>query len=86
MRAILTAAILSLVITSALVAQRGRPPAPTLPPVVMTCAHHPDVLESKLGTCPYCKLPLVPVRLDSAWMCPVHTDVTESNGGTCRRC
>jgi hypothetical protein len=84
MRAILTAAILSLVITSAL-AQRAGPPAP-LPPVVMTCAHHPDVLESKPGTCPYCKLPLVPVRLDSAWMCPVHTDVTESGGGTCRRC
>jgi hypothetical protein len=52
----------------------------------MTCVHHPDVIESKPGTCPYCKLPLVPVRLDSAWMCPVHTTVTESAAGTCRIC
>jgi hypothetical protein len=86
MRAVLSAAVLLLLVTSALVAQRTRPPAPPLPPVVMTCAHHPDVIESKPGTCPYCKLPLVPVRIDSAWMCPVHTDVTDSNGGTCRRC
>jgi hypothetical protein len=86
MRAILTAALLLLLVTSALVAQRPRASAPPLPPVVMTCAHHPDVLEDKPGSCPYCKLPLVPVRLDSAWMCPVHTDVMESNGGTCRRC
>lgn len=85
MRAILTAAILSLLITAALMAQRGRPPA-SLPPIVMTCAHHPDVIESKPGSCPYCKLPLVPVRLDSAWMCPVHTTVTESNAGECRMC
>jgi hypothetical protein len=52
----------------------------------MTCIHHPDVLESKPGACPYCKLPLVPVRLDSAWMCPVHNAVTESNAGKCRMC
>src|SRR4030095_3722074 len=62
-------------------------PANTTPtPISMTCIHHPDVLESKPGTCPYCKLPLVPVRLDSAWMCPVHTTVTESNSGKCRLC
>jgi hypothetical protein len=68
-------------------AQRPRPAAvPVLPPIVMTCIHHPDVLESKPGTCPYCKLPLVPVRLDSAWMCPVHTTVTESSSGKCRMC
>jgi hypothetical protein len=87
MKPILTAAILSLVITTATSAQRGKMPAPpALPPISMTCVHHPDVLESKPGTCPYCKLPLVPVRLDSAWMCPVHTTVTESNAGKCRMC
>jgi hypothetical protein len=52
----------------------------------MTCAHHPDVLESKPGLCPHCKLALVPVRLDSGWMCPVHTTVTETNPGSCRIC
>ena len=40
----------------------------TLPPILMTCPHHPDVLETKPGTCPVCRLPLVPVRIDSAWM------------------
>ena len=87
MKPILTAAIVTLVITTGVVAQRGKPSAlPPLPPISMTCIHHPDVLESKPGTCPYCKLPLVPVRLDSAWMCPVHTTVTESNAGKCRMC
>jgi hypothetical protein len=87
MKPFLTAAIVTLVITTGVVAQRGKPSAaPPLPPISMTCIHHPDVLESKPGTCPYCKLPLVPVRLDSAWMCPVHTTVTESNAGKCRMC
>jgi hypothetical protein len=33
-----------------------------------------------------CKMALVPVRLDSAWMCPVHTTVIDSERGTCRLC
>jgi hypothetical protein len=87
MKPILTAAMVTLLITTGVVAQRSKPSAPPqLPPISMTCIHHPDVLESKPGTCPYCKLPLVPVRLDSAWMCPVHTTVTESNAGKCRMC
>lgn len=86
MKPILTAALLSLVITTALLAQRAAAPPPVLPPLSMTCAHHPDVLESKAGACPICKLPLVPVRLDAAWMCPVHTTVTESRAGACRTC
>jgi hypothetical protein len=86
-KVILAAALAALAITTVAAAQRQKPPAvPALPPVSMTCIHHPDVLESKPGACPYCKLPLVPVRLDSAWMCPVHTTVTESNAGKCRMC
>ena len=30
---------------------------------------HPDVLEDKKGTCPICKMDLVPIRLDSVWTC-----------------
>src|SRR5262245_36605796 len=89
MKPILAAAVAVLAIATAVLSaqQRARPAAvPSLPPISMTCIHHPDVLESKPGTCPYCKLPLVPVRLDSAWMCPVHTTVTESNAGKCRMC
>jgi hypothetical protein len=88
MKSVLAAAVTVLAISAGIGAQQRSKPAapPPLPPVSMTCIHHPDVLESKPGTCPYCKLPLVPVRLDSAWMCPVHTTVTESNGGKCRMC
>ena len=81
MRFRLAAVITALVIATAVTAapqRRGPAAAPALPPLSMTCVHHPDVLESKAGVCPYCKLPLVPVRLDSAWMCPVHTTVIES--------
>jgi len=86
MKPILTAAIVALTLVT-VVAQRGTAPAaPALPPISMTCVHHPDVLESRPGTCPFCKLPLVPVRLDSAWMCPVHTTATESTAGKCRIC
>jgi len=68
-------------------AQRGRAPAaPVLPALSYSCIHHPDVLESKPGNCPYCKLALVPVRLDGAWMCPVHSAVIESATGKCRLC
>jgi hypothetical protein len=87
MKHVLTALIVTLLVSTSPSAQRGRSSSPPpLPPIVMTCVHHPDVIESKAGVCPYCKLPLVPVRLDSAWMCPVHTTVTESNPGTCRLC
>ena len=30
---------------------------------------HPEVLESSGGTCPICKMDLVPIRLDSVWTC-----------------
>ncbi len=47
---------------------------------------HPDVVEGKPGTCPLCKMNLVPVRLDASWMCPVHAVVTEQQPGACRLC
>jgi hypothetical protein len=47
---------------------------------------HPDIVESKPGTCPLCKMNLVPVRLDASWMCPVHAVVIEQQAGTCRLC
>ncbi|HKE88344.1 MAG TPA: heavy metal-binding domain-containing protein [Vicinamibacterales bacterium] len=78
---------LVLVSTGTIAAQRPRTAAaPALPALSYSCIHHPDVLESKPGTCPICKLALVPVRLDGAWMCPVHTAVIESASGTCRLC
>lgn len=60
--------------------------APKLPPLSMTCPVHPEIVESRPGSCPLCRRTLVPVRLDSAWMCPVHTAVVEPGAGTCRLC
>src|ERR1044071_8614116 len=91
MRSLLFAALVFGTLTTALVAQRSTPAASrtaalALPALSYTCIHHPDVLETKPGTCPICKLELVPVRLDGAWMCPVHSAVIESTTGTCRLC
>ena len=68
-------------LTTALVAQQRptitRATNPALPALSYSCIHHPDVLETKPGTCPICKRALVPVRLEGAWMCPVHSAVIE---------
>jgi len=72
---------------AAVAAQRGDSPGQrSLPPVSFTCVHHPDVVESRPGSCPFCKMALVPVRLDSAWTCPIHNAVVESSPGTCPVC
>ena len=89
MRTLVFVALVFATLTTALVAQRPRTAAlaaPALPALSYTCVHHPDVLETKPGTCPICKLALVPVRLDGAWMCPVHSAVIESTTGKCRLC
>jgi hypothetical protein len=87
MRAVLIAVCALMLLTATMSAQQRRPPAPPkLPPLSMTCPHHPDVLLDRPGTCPMCKMALIPVRLDSAWMCPVHTTVIESERGSCRLC
>jgi hypothetical protein len=87
MRGVLIAFCALTLLTAAMSAQQRRAPAlPKLPPLSMTCPHHPDVLEERPGTCPMCKMALIPVRLDSAWMCPVHTTVIDSERGTCRLC
>jgi Heavy metal binding domain len=88
MKSILIAALVCCALSTAIVAQRPSTSrgAPALPALSYTCAHHPDVLETKPGTCPYCKLALVPVRLDGAFMCPVHTAVIETGTGKCRLC
>ena len=43
--------------------------AEKLPPISYTCPMHPEILESKGGICPICKMDLVPIRLDSVWTC-----------------
>jgi hypothetical protein len=87
MKSILVTGVLVLSIAAASAAQRAATSArAALPPVSMTCPHHPDVLESRPGTCPICKMALVPVRIDAAWMCPVHSMVMSDTAGNCRLC
>lgn len=82
--ALCAVAVLTVLVVG-LEAQRPAPP-PTLPPIVQTCPMHPDIVETKPGTCPLCKMNLVAARLDAAWMCPLHAAVIENAPGSCRLC
>jgi hypothetical protein len=59
---------------------------PSLPPLLQTCPMHPDIIEDAPGTCPLCRMALVPVRLESVWSCPLHAAVAQSAKGTCPIC
>src|SRR3954466_7048530 len=62
--------------------------AQKLPPLSYVCIMpgDEDVLEDKPGSCPKCKMDLVPVRLDAKWWCPVHQSLEVRDGpGKCRR-
>ena len=54
------------------------------------CPMHPEVTDSKPGTCPKCGMQLVPVQTESpersAYVCPMHPEVTDSKPGTCPKC
>jgi hypothetical protein len=63
-----------------------QPPAIALPAVSFTCPMDPDVIEEHAGTCPRCRMTLVPVRLDTAYSCPLHPSIIETNAGACRIC
>ena len=65
---------LALAVNPAAAPQTVRPASPAtaaekLPPLSYTCPMHPEILESKGGICPICKMDLVPIRLDSVWTC-----------------
>jgi hypothetical protein len=65
---------------------RGAAPTQSIPPLSMTCPMHPDIIESRPGSCPLCRMSLVPVRLSSAWMCPLHSAVMRDEAGSCPLC
>ena len=87
----ITTALIVLIATVAVRGSQGRAPAATatrasLPPIVQTCPMHPDVVEESPGTCPVCKMKLVPVRLQAVWSCPLHSAITRDAKGRCPVC
>jgi hypothetical protein len=65
---------LALAVNPAAAPQTAKPAANTaqaekLPPLSYTCPMHPEILEDKGGSCPICKMDLVPIRLDAVWTC-----------------
>jgi hypothetical protein len=62
---------LALAVSPAAAPQTAKPAgrADKLPPISYTCPMHPEILENKGGSCPICKMDLVPIRLDSVWTC-----------------
>ena len=64
---------LALAAAPAAAPQTAKPAPPAeadkLPPISYTCPMHPEILEDKKGTCPICKMDLVPIRIDSVWTC-----------------
>lgn len=54
-----------------------------LPPISYVCPMDADVLETKPGNCPICKMALEPVRIDTAWSCPNHAAVIRDKAGVC---
>jgi hypothetical protein len=66
--------------------RRGTAGQRDLPPVSLTCPMHPDVVEAAPGSCPICRMRLVPVRLEAVWSCPVHAVVTSEEPGRCPIC
>src|ERR1043166_1107392 len=84
--AVVLAAIAVVLMNAALIAQRARSTTVVEPPLSMTCPMHPEIVEERPGTCPLCKMNLVPVRLDTSWTCPLHSVVSEESPGKCRIC
>jgi len=80
---------LALTVNPAAAPQVVKPGAPAtstekLPPISYTCPMHPEILESKGGTCPICKMDLVPIRLDSVWTCATRPlAVVQDGPGRC---
>jgi Heavy metal binding domain len=63
---------LALAVSPAAAAPQTAKPAGSaekLPPISYTCPMHPEILENKGGSCPICKMELVPIRLDAVWTC-----------------
>jgi len=67
-------------------------------PELWTCPMHPDVLRKEPGSCPICKMDLVPVKKTAAdtpqgedegaqlWTCGMHPQVLRNEPGSCPIC
>jgi Cu(I)/Ag(I) efflux system membrane fusion protein/cobalt-zinc-cadmium efflux system membrane fusion protein len=64
-----------------------------------TCGMHPEVIQDEPGSCPICRMDLVPLRTEDAahaaaahlggahqWTCPMHPEIVEDEPGSCPIC
>src|SRR5262245_11936545 len=61
-------------------------PLRQLPPLVYVCPMPAAaaVVADRPGTCPVCRMTLVPTRLDAKWWCPTHQTLVVRDGpGKC---
>jgi heavy metal-binding protein len=84
--ALLVALALALAVNPAAAPQTAKavPQGESLPPLSWTCPMHPEILEDKKGSCPICKMDLVPIRLENVWTCATRPlAVIEARPGKC---
>ncbi len=53
---------------------------------VYTCTMDPEVLSTKPGPCPKCKMALVKTQVTGLYTCPMHSDVLSLQKGKCPKC
>ncbi len=62
-----------------------------------TCGMHPNVIQKEPGTCPICRMDLVPMNAEAhaghvheaeaeLWTCPMHPEILEAEPGSCPIC
>ncbi len=59
--------------------------------VEYTCPMHPEIRQSKYGTCPKCGMALEPASVSASviqteYVCPMHPEVVQNAPGACPKC
>ena len=64
----------------------AKPGAKFLNKTVYVCSMHTDVVSSKPGKCPKCKMPLLKKSVAAVYSCAMHPEVLSLKPGKCPKC